>query len=265
MAAIAFVWQKLLMPASGHYPHIGFHRPHRPWHIEAHAHPHYQMVGIMDGMEHVRLGEDRLMLEEGEVILFRPGMAHEEWTDPRRPLASYFMDFVWESPPADLPLTVRDDTGRIRLLMGWMHEEQRALAPQAPALRRQLAELLASLFCRAAAAAVDSIVEATRAYIRAHIAEALTLERLAAQAGLSKYHFLRRYRQKTGRTPMQDVRDLRLEVARNLILTTNEPLKVIAPQAGLGDEYHMSRTFRRYLGMPPGQLRRGAGAASGPA
>ena len=61
---------------------------------------------------------------------------------------------------------------------------------------------------------------------------------------------------------MQDVRELRLELARNLILTTNEPLKVIAPQAGLGDEYHMSRAFRRYLGMPPGQLRRGTRAAA---
>jgi transcriptional regulator GlxA family with amidase domain len=73
---------------------------------------------------------------------------------------------------------------------------------------------------------------------------------------MSKFHFSRRYRQLTGLTPMEDLRQLRLEAARDLLLTTDLPLKAIAPRTGLGDEYHLSRLFRRAFGIAPGELRR---------
>jgi transcriptional regulator GlxA family with amidase domain len=60
----------------------------------------------------------------------------------------------------------------------------------------------------------------------------------------------------TGLTPMEDLRQLRLEAARDLLLTTDLPLKAIAPRTGLGDEYHLSRLFRRAFGIAPGALRR---------
>ena len=56
--------------------------------------------------------------------------------------------------------------------------------------------------------------------------------------------------------PMEDVRIIRANYARELILGTSLPLKEIAPRAGLGNEYAMSRIFRRYFNMPPGAWRR---------
>ena len=57
---------------------------------------------------------------------------------------------------------------------------------------------------------------------------------------------------------MEDVRTLRVEYARELILTTNLPLKAIAPMAGMSSEYALSKVFRRVLGTTPGALRRRA-------
>ena len=79
---------------------------------------------------------------------------------------------------------------------------------------------------------------------------------LACQACVSKYHFLRTYKVLTGRTPMEDVRIIRANAARTLILSTALPLKDIAPRTGLGNEYAMSRIFRHYFNMPPGAWRR---------
>jgi transcriptional regulator GlxA family with amidase domain len=62
---------------------------------------------------------------------------------------------------------------------------------------------------------------------------------------------------------MRDLQLLRVESAKQLILTTDLPLKAIAPLAGLGDEYRLSRVFRRHLGLPPGALRRRGGDRSG--
>jgi transcriptional regulator GlxA family with amidase domain len=55
---------------------------------------------------------------------------------------------------------------------------------------------------------------------------------------------------------MEDVRMIRLEAARNLLLTTNLPLKAIAPRVGLGSEYHLSRLLRRHFDLGARELRR---------
>lgn len=55
---------------------------------------------------------------------------------------------------------------------------------------------------------------------------------------------------------MEDVRRLRVEEARELIITTNLLLKEIAPLVGLSDEYQLSRLLRRYLGVSTRKLRK---------
>jgi AraC family transcriptional regulator len=78
---------------------------------------------------------------------------------------------------------------------------------------------------------------------------------LAHVAGLSKFHFIRAYTAQAGLTPMADVRAIRLDAARHLILTTDLPLKVIAPQVGLASEFHLSRLFTAHFGAGVRQLR----------
>ena len=46
---------------------------------------------------------------------------------------------------------------------------------------------------------------------------------------------------------MHDARILRLEAARDRIMTSHDPLKVVAAETGLGNATHLSRLFRRYL------------------
>lgn len=54
---------------------------------------------------------------------------------------------------------------------------------------------------------------------------------------------------------MADLRQLRIELACSLLLTTSQPLKVIAEEVGFCDEYYFSRVFRRLRGLPPGAFR----------
>ena len=55
---------------------------------------------------------------------------------------------------------------------------------------------------------------------------------------------------------MEEVRRLRVEYARERIITSKGPLKEIAYKAGMYNEHHMSRLFKRYFGLTPGSLRR---------
>jgi len=51
---------------------------------------------------------------------------------------------------------------------------------------------------------------------------------------------------------MAETRALRADYARDLLLTTDLPLKEITVKTELGDEYALSRVFRHCFGIPPG-------------
>lgn len=102
-------------------------------------------------------------------------------------------------------------------------------------------------------------------WMRAHLAEPLTIERLADRAAMSPRNFARAFRAETGTTPAKAVERLRLEIARRAIETSHAPLEHIAEIAGFGDSGRMRRAFLRGFGQPPQMLRRMARAQAPPA
>jgi len=97
-------------------------------------------------------------------------------------------------------------------------------------------------------------------WMRAHLAEPLTVERLAGQAAMSPRNFARAFTAETGTTPAKAVERLRLEAARTAVETGHAPIDRVAETAGFGDPERMRRAFLRAFGQPPQALRRAARA-----
>jgi transcriptional regulator GlxA family with amidase domain len=95
-------------------------------------------------------------------------------------------------------------------------------------------------------------------WIRAHLAEPLTVERLADQAAMSPRNFARAFTAETGTTPAKAVERLRLEAARTAVETSHAPIDRVAERVGFGDPERMRRAFLRAFGQPPQALRRSA-------
>lgn len=95
-------------------------------------------------------------------------------------------------------------------------------------------------------------------WIRGHLAEPLTVERLAEQAAMSPRNFARVFTSETGATPAKAVERLRLEAARTAVETGRTPIDQVAEAAGFGDPERMRRAFLRAFGQPPQALRRSA-------
>ena len=93
-------------------------------------------------------------------------------------------------------------------------------------------------------------------WMGAHLAERLTVERLADRAAMSPRNFARAFTAETGTTPAKAVERLRLETARTAVETSHAPLERIAEKTGFGDSGRMRRAFLRSLGQPPQALRR---------
>jgi transcriptional regulator GlxA family with amidase domain len=99
-------------------------------------------------------------------------------------------------------------------------------------------------------------ITAALGYARDHIAEVLTVERLAEAAGMSLRQFSRTFRAQTGTTPARVVERLRADLARGRIETTAEPVERIAEAVGFGEAENMRRAFIRIYGQPPQSIRR---------
>jgi AraC-like DNA-binding protein len=86
----------------------------------------------------------------------------------------------------------------------------------------------------------------------------LSLEDLAAAAGLSRYHFVRVFRAVVGDSPHQYLIGARLRAAANRLLDTCEPVTAIALDVGFNDISHFNAMFRRTFGAAPGLWRKAA-------
>lgn len=87
----------------------------------------------------------------------------------------------------------------------------------------------------------------------------VALAALAADAGLSRFHFLRVFRRIVGMPPYQYLLRLRLHRAAVRLRTSIAPVLEIALGAGFDDLSTFNRRFRRLMGTTPTGFRSGAG------
>ena len=104
---------------------------------------------------------------------------------------------------------------------------------------------------RVAAPAFGAVID----YLHAHLDQRLTLDELAAVAGLSPFHFLRTFRARHGATPQQMLMALRLAEAKRQ-LARGETAAQVAAAVGLSDQAHLTRAFARRYGTTPARYQR---------
>lgn len=92
-------------------------------------------------------------------------------------------------------------------------------------------------------------------FMEAHLTKPLTLAELASVSGLSSSHFARRFKIATGMPPHQYLIRLRVERAKRL-LCGREPIINVALACGFTHQEHMTRIFRRVVGVTPAMFRR---------
>ena len=92
--------------------------------------------------------------------------------------------------------------------------------------------------------------------VRARLGTDLSLNDLAGAVGLSKYHFSRCFKQRTGQSPYQFVIHERVRAARRRLRKTTQPLAQIALGVGFSSQSHFTRTFKRHVDTTPGRYRR---------
>ena len=94
-------------------------------------------------------------------------------------------------------------------------------------------------------------VRIARDYLETHYAENVSLETLATYAGISPFHLVRLFRAQTGMPPHLYLTHIRILRAKAL-LALGVPITQVALAVGFVDQSHLTRRFKRIVGVPPG-------------
>jgi transcriptional regulator GlxA family with amidase domain len=94
------------------------------------------------------------------------------------------------------------------------------------------------------------------AYVAANISSRIRADALANVVRLSTGHFFRAFRTTFGEPPMTYVTRERMRRCQELMLSSQAPLSAIALDCGMSDQSHLTRVFRRFVGVNPGLWRR---------
>lgn len=102
----------------------------------------------------------------------------------------------------------------------------------------------------------DMAIAKCQAWVAQHYDHESPVGAMASLSGLPERTFKRRFRNATGMPPMEYVQTVRLEEAKHMLETTEEPVEAIAQDVGYGDSSFFSRLFRRNVGLTPAQYRK---------
>ena len=94
------------------------------------------------------------------------------------------------------------------------------------------------------------------AYIDKHIGDRISLDELAREAGVSRFHFARQFRLSTGESPMGFLRRVRIERSKSILQTRDSTIAEVAARLGFSDQSHFTRIFGRLVGVSPGSFAR---------
>ena len=97
-------------------------------------------------------------------------------------------------------------------------------------------------------------------FVDGHLSNGVTISALADVAGLSRFHFVRAFKDSVGLPPYQYVLAARISRARGLLSNPDLSLGDVALAVGFSDASQLTRVFRKFVGVTPTTFRREVGS-----
>lgn len=250
-----------------HRQGVELYRAHIVSHcFEPHAHDAFGLGAIESGAERYRYAGSEHLAGAGSLVHMNDDVLHtgqsateDGWRYRMAYVAPAVVAEVTGQPAWSFDLATVHDPIRATRVSALLRQLW-ATTGEPLAFDSALAELLAAFVPLArhhgrsesrAMPAFAAVID----YLHAHLDQRLTLTALADVAGLSPFHFLRRFRDQHGATPQQMLMALRLAQAKRL-LARGESAAQVAAAVGLSDQAHLTRAFARRYGTTPGRYQR---------
>lgn len=238
-----------------------------------HCHDYYT-IGLMErgGSFCFAPGDEQGLVKAGDLALFNPGQVHTgmPWIKGRAITYRMFhvdgtlMERVAEDlhgrkmgrPEFTRTVAHNPALPKIFYRLSMLAGQNRDRLEKESVLTQALAGLLKHFGEHASEPGPDQdqhrAVRIALQYLNDQPDQKITLDDLAKEAGLSRFHLLRVFKNATGLPPHVHLTLRRLERAR-LLLLRGMPIAQAALEAGFADQSHFTNKFKQFVGATPGQ------------
>ena len=235
-----------------------------------HWHEHIELLYFIDGKCTFILDGDSFSVENGDFVVVNSTEIHS-FTVERT--AKYFCILIYPAFFSD----VRFDGTLIKNLiksdpfikdcMTEIHAEYESGKSGADMMLKSLTYGLMAYLLRNHSADVSEKereqknqtlrrIASVTAYVAASYSGKITTRTLAALCYLSEGHFCRFFKKATGKSPLEYVREFRIDRSTVLLRDTDGSITRIAELVGFDDVNYFSRSFKAVKGISPTEYRR---------
>lgn len=108
-----------------------------------------------------------------------------------------------------------------------------------------------------------SVIEEAMRYIRENYNRDISLDEVSREVNISPYYFSKLFKDSTEQNYIEYLTNLRMDKAKELLLTTDSSMKEICSMVGYADPNYFSRTFKKNIGVTPTEYKENKGDTVG--
>ncbi|WP_256975790.1 AraC family transcriptional regulator [Paenibacillus sp. MY03] len=245
------------------------------WRNGPYTHRFHSLWLITKGKATFVLNGSSYTAEPGKLFSLPPGMVVERINEGEVPIEFFFVRFSYavaayeedgswtlasdrELPfplsgsyaITNIPPLLNSFEGIMKLMK---HRGQIVQMRQRILFLEILTQIISDLRSQAVTGHTNTMIESTIDYMVNHYAENMTVEELAAMAGMSSSHYSRLFKKYVSASPIHYLTQLRMDRAKELLILSDYKLKAVAQSIGYEDELYFSRLFKKFTGQSPSQ------------
>jgi len=243
--------------------------PNREWAIVDLVNRRYHILAYAaSGQAEYACGGETFEVTKGHMLFFPKGLPHSGRSDPRAPWSFFSTTFDLHCASPQVEAAFKALPHRVAMVntlevQGLFSELERRWVSREPGYLLRCRSLILRMLhdyvacCEAAGPAVPHARKLAPivSLLQSHHARTFSIEELAAKAELSPSRFRVLFRQYTGHSVIRYQNWLRINRARDLLLSGEYTVTEAAKEVGFLDVYYFSRLFKKLTGLTPSHYR----------
>ena len=222
------------------------------WNFSRHSHPYIELLYFLDGKGKLEVSGTQMSISLFDTVVYPAGWEHQEeaTAEKRREVICLWVDIP--ELALDAPIQLHDRENDMSQLFLALHREAKREQPEPFLLEYGIKMLLTKILRDQNENQFrEEFLTCVLQYIHAHYAEKITLDDLTELEHISKSYLCRQFKQQTGMTVISYVNNLRIEMAKRLLLGTSCTVNEIAYQVGFESPKYFYRAFKALVGESP--------------
>lgn len=244
------------------------------WNDKPHSHNFLEILCVQDGKGIINIEEKQFPIYTGDIVIYNAGVTHYEKSSVESPIAASFIAFdnvQLKDMPKNCILPEGKNcifnTGRetknlielFKILRNEISVKDDFYVEIADNISRTILIYILRIINSnqniAKPLYIDKSIEKVLEYIDDNYLDSISLDKIAQDCFINKYHLSHLFSEQVGITVGQYILNKKLEFAKTLLRETKSPINIISIKCGFNDISYFARTFKKHIKCTPVQYR----------